>query len=180
MGNKRGLTLLYCALKILSKLYQICLSIVLQGFISKQQSAFLPGRSIHKVVMLANEILHKAKYVEESFLLLKLDTIKTFNCLGWYFIARLLARIGCGPKFINMMEAMYASAAAFVLVQGRLSPPIPLKRSLHQGCPLSPLLFLVVANALNSMLTKATNRGLIRGVPIVETGEQYTQSWPIC
>lgn len=66
MGNKRGLTLLNCVLKILSKLYQIHLSIVLQGFISEQQSAFLPGQSIHKAVMLANEILHMAKNAEES------------------------------------------------------------------------------------------------------------------
>lgn len=55
-----------------------------------------------------------AKNVEESFLLLKLDTIKAFDYLGWRFLARLLARIGCGPKFIGMVEAMYASTVAFV------------------------------------------------------------------
>lgn len=116
MGNKRGLTFLNCALKVLAKLYQIRLSSILQGFISEQQTAFLPGRSIHKAVMLANEILHMARNAEESFLLLKLDTIKAFDCLGWSFLARLLARIGCGPKFISMVHAMYASATASVLI----------------------------------------------------------------
>lgn len=130
MNNKRGLTLLNCALKIFSKLYQIRFSIVLQGFISEQQSAFLPRRSIHKAVMLINEILHKAKNSEESFLLLKIDTIKAFDWLGWIFLARLLARIGCGPKFISMIEAMYASLATLVLVQGKHFALIPLIRSL--------------------------------------------------
>lgn len=107
-------------------------------------------------------------------MLLKLDTIKAFDCLGWFFLARLLAQIGCGPKFTGMVEAMYASTTASVLVQEWLSTPIPLKRSLCQGYPLSPLLFLIVANALSSMISKAAERGLIRGVPIPVAGEQYT------
>lgn len=47
IGNKRGLTLLNCALKILFKLYQLRLIIVLKEFILEEQSACLLGRSIH-------------------------------------------------------------------------------------------------------------------------------------
>lgn len=37
LSNKRGLTLLNCVLKILTKLYQIRLTLVLQDFISEEQ-----------------------------------------------------------------------------------------------------------------------------------------------
>lgn len=60
VGNKRGLTLLNCALKILTKFYQLHLIVVLHDFITKNQSASLPGHSIHRSIMLTNKILHKA------------------------------------------------------------------------------------------------------------------------
>lgn len=82
IGNKRGLTLLNYALKILTKLYQLRLTGILQDFITDQQNAYLPGRSIHRSIMLTNEVLNKMKESGEAFLLLKLDTIKAFDCLG--------------------------------------------------------------------------------------------------
>lgn len=109
--------------------------------------------------------------VEESFLLLKLDTIKAFDCLGWSFLTRLLGKIGLGPNFIRMIESINTIATSSVLIQGRLSVPIPLKRSIRQGCPMSPLLFLIVANAMSLMISMATDNGLFRGVPIEETWE---------
>lgn len=49
-----------------------------------------------------------------------------------------------------------------------------LKRSLLQGCPLSPLLYLLVTNTLSWILIVVVDKGLIRGVPIKETDEQHT------
>lgn len=81
--------------------------------------------------MLTNKVLHKAKLAEEAFLLIKLDTIKAFDCFGWIFLTKLLEKIGLGPTFIKMIEAINVSATASVLIQGRLSAPIPLKRSIR-------------------------------------------------
>lgn len=124
--------------------------------------------------MLTNEILHKAQEANKASLLLKLGTIKAFDCLGWQFLLRLLEWIGFGPLFIQMVEAMNATAATFILIQGRLSAPMQLKRSLRQGCPLSPPLFLIVANTLSTMIFAIADLGKIKGVPMVETGDQYT------
>lgn len=88
--------------------------------------------------MLTNNVLQKAREADEAFILLKLDTIKAFDCLGWLFLTRLLERIGVGPNFIRMVEASYEVVIVSILIQGRLSAPIPLKRSIRQGCPLSP------------------------------------------
>lgn len=48
--NKWGLTLLNCVLKILTKLYQLWLSIILKNFILEPQQALLLGRSIHNLL----------------------------------------------------------------------------------------------------------------------------------
>lgn len=124
--------------------------------------------------MLMNEVLQKTREAKEAFILLKLDTIKAFDCMGWSFLKRLLQRIGIGPNFIKMIEASYEAVDVSILIQGHLSAPIPLKCSICQGCPLSPLLYLIVANALSIVIIGATNKGIIKGVPIVEMGDQYT------
>lgn len=56
----KSITMLNYALKIMTKLFQLRLSIVLQNFISEQQNAFLLEKSIHTALMLLNELLHKA------------------------------------------------------------------------------------------------------------------------
>lgn len=121
--------------------------------------------------MLTNEVLHKTKNSNSDFFLLKLDMIKAFDCLGWKFLIRLLIHLGFGPNFIQAIEATNVLATLVVLVQGYMGKPFHLKRSLRQGCPLSLLLYLLVANALSWMLTNTSDLGLIRGVTILETRE---------
>lgn len=123
---------------------------------------------------LINEILNKAMESLIGYLLIKLDTIKAFDCLGWPFLYRLLDKIGFGPYFISMLQATNASATSSILLQGKLTSPFDLARSVRQGCPLSPLLFLAAANALSHMITEGADRDLIRGVHIPEIGDQHT------
>lgn len=59
--NKHGLMLLNYFLKILTKLCQLLLSIILQDFIEEPQQASLPGKSIYRAMMLTNKVLHRAK-----------------------------------------------------------------------------------------------------------------------
>lgn len=45
---------------------------------------------------------------------------------------------------------------------------------MRQGCPLSPLIFLLDANALNVLFTQAIDKSIIKGVYVEEAGEQVT------
>lgn len=66
--------------------------------------------------MLMNEVLQKTREAKEAFILLKLDTIKAFDCMGWSFLKRLLQRIGIGPNFIKMIEASYEAVDVSILI----------------------------------------------------------------
>lgn len=81
-----------------------------------------------------------------------------------------------GPRFLQMLQATNASAHSTVLIQGKLTDPIELKCLVRQGYPMSPLLYLFVANALSSLLTQAANLGLIKGVFVEEIGKQITHN----
>lgn len=116
IGNKHGITMLNCALKILMKLFQLRLTKVLQNFIFEQQNDFLRGRSIHHALMLLNEILHKARNSREEFIMLKLDMIKAFNYISWEFLYRLLVHLRFGPYFLNLLRSTNALASASILL----------------------------------------------------------------
>lgn len=61
------------------------------------------------------------------------------------------------------MEALVFSSSMSILVNGSPTRDFIVSRSLCQGDPLSPFLFLLVAEGLASMLAKATSLGDFRG-----------------
>lgn len=73
-----------------------------------------------------------------------------------------------------MLKATNINVASTLFIQGKLTTPMQLERSDRDGCPLSPLLFLIVANALSMLITRAFDERLIKGVYVEETGEFYT------
>lgn len=106
--------------------------------------------------------------------MLKLDTIKAFDCINWEFLYHLLERIGFKLYFLQVLKSINVTSSTTISVNGKLTSSFRLAQSLRQGCPLSPLLYLIAANALNTLLTQEIDRGDIRGVYIAETGEQYS------
>lgn len=91
---------------------------VFQEFVNEQQHAFLPGRSIFHSLILINEVLHKTLEMDKDFVLLKVDTIKAFDCIGWTFLFALLDKVGFGPRFLRMLLATNATTSSPVLLQG--------------------------------------------------------------
>lgn len=50
-----------------------------------------------------------------------------------------------------------------------LTQPIELRRSIRQGCPLSPLLFVIVANALGWLVSNAIDKGNVKCIKITDS-----------
>ena len=63
-------------------------------------------------------------------------------------------------------------ANIFVLVNGTMSRFFQSLKSLRQGNPLSPYLFILATKALNQMLTRAKGRGFILGFKVGKRDEE--------
>ena len=53
-----------------------------------------------------------------------------------------------------------------VLINGTPSKFFSASRGIRQGCPLSPLLFILVIEGLNLLISDARDHGLIRGIKV--------------
>jgi hypothetical protein len=99
-------------------------------------------------------------------MLLKLDVVKAFDMLEWPFLISLLETIGFGPNFVRFIKASQRSARSALRINGRMTEYFQNACSVRQGCPLSPLLFILAIDALSRMLTREVESRAIRGVHI--------------
>lgn len=73
----------------------------------------------------------------------------------------LLQRIGLGPKFCSWILTLLRTASSSVLLNYSRGKWFQLERGLHQGDPLSPMLFIIAIDPLHKILAKPTQEGLL-------------------
>ena len=77
--------------------------------------------------------------------LIFLDQEKAFDRVDHGFLFKTLKAFGLGPNFINWVKVLYKDIQSMVKVNGSLTKPINITRGVRQGCPLSALLYILVA-----------------------------------
>jgi hypothetical protein len=86
---------------------------------------------------------------------LKIDLSKAYDRVSWLYIRLLLTHLGFDVPFINWVMNCLTSTSFAFLINGSTSSFFSSERGLRQGCPLSPLLFLLVAEGLNRAISQA-------------------------
>jgi len=73
-----------------------------------------------------------------------------------------MAHNGFGAKWRSWIESILNSGTSAVLLNGVSRKTFHYKRGVRQGDPLSPLLFVLAADLLQSIISKATQMGHLR------------------
>lgn len=74
-----------------------------------------------------------------------------------------LQGFGYPSEFVDRVQELYKGVSAAVVVIGRLCPSFAVGRGIRQGCPLSPLLFVL---AIDPLLRRVHSSTDIRGFPL--------------
>jgi len=162
----RPISLCNCLYKIISKVITRRLKEVLSRHISCEQFGFLEGRQIHEAIGVAQEGLHSMKTLKLKGAVIKIDLSKAYDRVNWLYIRMLLTHLGFSYEFTRWVMACISTVSFAVLINGSASPFFTAGRGLRQGCPLSPLLFLLVAEGLSRFIIAAKRDGSFRGIPI--------------
>ncbi|XP_071699700.1 uncharacterized protein [Rutidosis leptorrhynchoides] len=152
--------------KILTKILSNRLAKVIHKVIGSEQTAFLKGRNILDSVLIANEIIDELKRKKHKGLIFKVDFEKAFDCIEWDFLFKTMQFMGFGLKWISFIRACLSSSSISVLINGSPTKEFSPGRGIRQGDPISPFLFIIVAEGLNILVKRALANGLLQGLRI--------------
>ena len=152
LKNWRPISLLNVDYKIGSKALANRLQLILPSILNNDQTCSVPGRSIFENLMLARDSIDYCQEKKLPLALIKIDQEKAFDRVNWDFLLKVLERMNFGPNFMCFIKTMYTDVLCQISNNGYLSRKVTLKRGVRQGCPLSPLLYCIVAETLGNLI----------------------------
>lgn len=165
-GSYRPITLLNSDYRILAKLHATRLSRVLHGVLGLHQTAFLPGRRIGDNISFLQLLPHALRAQhgrpqdgDDAGAVAFLDFRCAYDTVDRGFLRQALQATGAGP-FVHWVDLLLGDCQATAVVNGAQSAPRMWHAGVRQGCPLSPVLYLVVAWALHCWLLSCPALGL--------------------
>nr|GEX39170.1 RNA-directed DNA polymerase, eukaryota, reverse transcriptase zinc-binding domain protein [Tanacetum cinerariifolium] len=96
----------------------------------------------------------------------KIDFEKAFDIVSWDFSLQVMQFMGFSEKWMKWILGCLYSATSSVLINGSPTREFNIKRSLRQGDPLSPFLFIITMEGLHVVVEYAMAAGLYRGFKV--------------
>ena len=150
--NFRPISLLNTLYKVIAKIYANRMKPLLHNWILPSQTGFVPNRCILDNIFLAFEAMEWSLENKQDLSMLLLDFEKAYDRVSWTFLKQTMGRMGFAETWIQRVMSLNLNASAAIIVNGEQSQTFKLQRSVRQGCPLAPYLFLLTVDVLGQML----------------------------
>jgi hypothetical protein len=93
-------------------------------------------------------------------------TAAAFDSVAWPFLLEVLQQLGFGHRWCNLLWLLLSTSTTQILLNGEPGETIHHHRGLRQGDPLSPMLFILVMDVLNTMINLASNEHLLHPLTV--------------
>ena len=168
--NWRPISLLNVDYKIATRTISGRLLAVLSSIIGPDQMCRVPGRTISSNLFLIRDLLEYVEREDIPLALLSLDQEKAFDRVDWGFLVRTVETFNFGPTFLRWIKLFYTNIESAVVINGWTSAFFQCSRGVRQGCPLSPLLYVITIEVLAVCLRASPG---ITGVQLPNSLEQF-------
>ena len=150
--NWRPISLLNTDYKILAKLLAARFSKLLPYLLSQDQNGFVAGRQLEDAVMMCQMVIDYLAINHDSAYLVMLDQEKAFDRVDPTYLLDVLRAYKIPEYLINWVSIIYSLVPTKLCINGQVTESILLKSGVRQGCPLSPLLFVLSIEPLANLI----------------------------
>ena len=184
IGDFRTISLSNSIYLIIAKVLANRLRLVLLALISPFQSAFLQGRQMSDSIVMAEEIVAAWRRDSTPGFPWKVDFSKAYDSIDWRFLWNVLWRRGFPETWVRWVKQFVSTPSFAILINGHpQGGGIHPQRSIRQGCPLAPLLFILAADTLavctlqlcsRGHLARFQSPGIPGGIPLPQYADDTT------
>ena len=163
LSGWRPITLLNVDYKILAKTIAKRIEPFLPKLIHSDQTGFVKDRYIGQNIRLLSDLMEYTDVKKISGILLFIDFEKAFDSVEWKYIMNSLDLFNFRPSIRKWFSILYNNVETAVMNAGYMTNYFQVSRGVRQGCPLSPLLFILSVELLASKIRREPN---CRGVSL--------------
>ena len=173
----RPISLIGGVYKVFAKLLAERMKKVISKLVNRHPMAFIQGRQILDAALVASECVDSSIKSKTPGIMCKLDIEKAYDHVNWKFLLNILKQIGFGEKWLKWIEFCDRTVRFSTLVNGEPNGCFPSERGLR----LSPFLFILATEGLNSMVRVATQKNWLKGFKVGnQAGVDVQICHPLC
>ena len=139
---------------------------VISVLVDPDQVGYIKDRYIGENIRTIEDLMYFTSLKKIPGILALVDFEKAFDTIEWSFLFETLVKFGFGKNFIKWIKLLYTNISSCVSNNGYISKFFILSRGIRQGCPISALLFILVAEILAVNIRTDIN---IKGITVDDT-----------
>jgi exonuclease III len=148
LSSWRPISLTNTDYKLIAKSLALRLSGVLSDIIHENQRGFVKGRKASSMIRLIDDTVGLMNTLEKPGIMLAVDYARAFDSLSKEFMLWAFKQFGFGENFVKWVQVLTANTESSINYLGWISEGFPTECGIRQGCPFSPMGFIVALELL--------------------------------
>ena len=121
---------------------------VINNIVNADQVGYIKGHRVSTLLRLIDDVTDQLNVRQRPGLLLTIDYHQAFDRISKDFMVQTFKRFGFGPDFVKWVSVLMADAKSCVAYCEWISEYFAIEAGIRQGCPFSPLAFVLAVELL--------------------------------
>jgi len=161
-ADTRPLSIVNCDNRLVASAMVSRWEIHISRFVSLRQQGFLKGRSILKNLLEVDDAMAFGTLNEEAAAAVFLDFSAAFPSISQEYVQACLRHLGIPDSALNSFSNLYSRSRCRISIPGKSYDGFALQSGVRQGCPMSPIIYALVAEVLLDILQSIDSDLLLR------------------